>query len=258
MMESERELQAQNAINEFVQKPCVFILPGVEGQKATGVGSGILITTKRKHLAVLTAEHIAKPARELEYRLGFFRCMNPIPNFVAGIIPCPGDIDVGLLIVRDELKQPLEQLAIASEVVPTADFEIEERDSLILNGYPWELSYYRGERSEQGFWVLTYRCLLSPESLDDKGRYRVEWKDAVHWRSGNDFELPSPEGISGGPLWRFRKPPKNAIWASGEIGKIMGIQSAWDRKETTIIEPVSKWAGWFHESLEKIDESFAK
>jgi hypothetical protein len=256
MMESERELQAQKAIKEFVQKSCVFILPGAEGQKATGAGTGIIITTRGKHLAVLTAEHIAKPAIELEYRLGYFMCSNPIPNFVSGIIPFQGDVDVALLILKEELKQPLEQLAIKFEAVPTADFEVDEKDSLILNGFPWELSYYSKERSEQGFWVITYRCLLCSESLDAKGRYRVEWKDAVLWRSEKDFELPSPEGISGGPLWRFRKPHKDAIWAPGEIGKIIGIQSAWDRKGTVLIEPVSKWAAWFHESLEKIDESF--
>jgi len=71
---------------------------------------------------------------------------------------------------------------------------------------------------------------------------------------GVNFELPSPEGMSGGLMWRFRKPPDNYIWSTGKIGKIIGIQSAWIGKETLLIEPVQKWASWFYESLETIDE----
>lgn len=252
---TEQEIQAQNAINEFVQKPCVFLLPGIDGQKASGVGSGILISTK-KHIVILTAEHIAKPARELEYRLGFYKCLDPLPNFVAGIITYPGDVDVGLLILKNELKEPLEKLAIKPEAIPMNDLNIMEEDSIILSGFPWELSFYNRRENLQCFSVITYWCILSQPVFDAKGRYQVEWDNAVHWRSEKDLKLPSPEGISGGPLWLFRKPDKNAIWSSSDIGKVVGIQSAWNRKDTALIEPNSKWAAWFHESIKKIDNSF--
>ncbi len=254
MMESDRERHAQDAINQFLQYSCVFILPGSEGRIASDLGSGVIITTKSDHLVILTAKHVAKDAKREEHRLGYFKCSNPVPNFVAGIIFSPGDVDVALLIVKDELTQPLKQLAISCEAIPTIDFEIHEKDILILNGFPGEVSYYSKERSEQGFLLITHWCFLSSKSLDEKGRYRVEWENAVNWRSDGDFELPSPKGMSGGPLWRFRKPPDNYIWSPGEIGKIIGIQSAWIGNKTLLIEPVHRWASWFHESLETIDE----
>lgn len=256
MMQSERELHAQDAINQFVKRSCVFILPGTEGRIASEVGSGVIITTKSGHLTVLTAKHVAEGARGEEYRLGYFGCLNPLPNFVAGIILFPGDVDVALLIVKDEIAQSLKDFAISSGLIPEANFEIQEKDSLVLNGFPAQVSYYSKERSQQGFWVITYWCLVSETGLDEKGRYQVEWKDAVRWRSDKTFELPSPKGISGGPLWRFSKPPSSSIWSAGDIGKIIGIQSAWDRKETVLIEPAHTWARWFHESIEKVDKSF--
>lgn len=257
MMLSERERHAQDAIGQFVQHSCVFILPGEEGQPASGVGSGILISTKAEHLVILTAKHIAMDTRKDKYRLGYFKCLNPIPNFVAGILPFSEDVDVALLIVKDYHAKSLKNLAINSEAIPTIDFGIQEQDVVILNGYPAELSYYSKKRSEQGFWVFTHWFFLPTKSLDENGRYRLEWKDAVLWRSNEDFKLPSPEGMSGGPLWRFRKPSDDSFWSPEEIGKITGIQSAWNRKEAVVlIEPAQKWATWFHESLEKIDQSF--
>jgi len=63
MMDFEREFQAQNAINQFVQYSCAFIVPGTQGRIASEVGSGVLIATKGGHLTVLTAKHVAEGAR---------------------------------------------------------------------------------------------------------------------------------------------------------------------------------------------------
>jgi hypothetical protein len=256
MIQSERERHAQDAINEFVQYSCACILPGTEGHVTSEAGSGVIICTRNRHYVVLTAKHIAENAKREEYRLGFFRCSKPIPNFVAAIMPFPNDVDVALLIVKDDLALPLKQLAITPETIPTRDVDIQEQDSLVLNGYPAQKSYYSKEKSEQGFKVLSYWCGLSTNPLDKKKRYRMEWKDAQFWRSDKGFDLQTPKGMSGGPLWRFRRPASNDGWSAREIGKIVGIQSAWDRKETVFIEPVQKWSKWFHESILKVDEFY--
>ena len=137
MTKSIQEFHAQNAINEYIQKSCVFLMPGVEGQKASGVGSGIIISTKENNLVILTADHIAKPARDHQYRLGYFWCSNPISNFVDGIIPSQSDIDVALLILKDEHKPSLERFAIKFGCIPTDDLEVDDEDVLILSGYPF-------------------------------------------------------------------------------------------------------------------------
>ena len=254
-MKIERENYAQDAINEFLQYPCVFLLPGSAHRVATAVGSGVIIQTEQNHLAILTAKHIAEETKREEYRLGFFNCTNPISDFVAGILLCPDDVDVGLLIVKDTLSTQIRNLAVTHNLVPVEDYEIVDKDSLVLNGFPAEIFRYDQNKNEQGFTVLTYWCVPENVSFNGKGRYRLEWKDANVWREDRAFDLPSPEGMSGGPLWRFRKPVSTSLWSALETGKIIGIQSAWDRKETAIIEPVSKWSNWFHESIVTIDKS---
>ena len=254
-MKIERENYAQDAINEFVQYSCAFLLPGSANRVVTDVGSGVIMQTEQDHLTILTAKHIAKEAIREEYSLGFFDCTNPLSDFVAGILLCPDDIDVGLLIVKDTLSSQIQNLAVPHNLVPLEDHEIVAQDSLLLSGFPAEISRYDRNKSKLGFTVLTYLCVPENVTYNGKGRYRLEWKDANFGRGDRAFDLPSPEGMSGGPLWRFRKPVSTSLWSAREIGKIIGIQSAWDQKDTAIIEPVSKWSNWFHESIVTIDRS---
>lgn len=258
LMKIKRENYAQDAINEFVQYSCVFLIPGSAHRVATAVGSGVIIQTQKDHLTVLTAKHIAEETNREEYRLGFFNCSNPLSDFVAGILLCPDDVDVGILIVKNTPSSQIRQLAVNHNVVPVEDHEILAQDSLVLNGFPAEISRYDQNRSEQGFTVLTYWCVPENVSYNGKGRYRLEWKDANVWGGDRTFDLPSPKGMSGGPLWRFRKPASTSLWSVQKIGKIIGIQSAWDRKDTAIIEPVNKWSDWFHESIATIDRTLGE
>ena len=108
---------------------------------------------------------------------------------------------------------------------------------------------------EQGFILLTYWSDKPLNVLDKQDRYRLEWGDAQVWRTNEPLNLPSPEGISGGPLWCFSKPQSNSLWSPDGISKIVGVQSAWYKKTTVILEPVSKWGAWFQESIKKIDRN---
>lgn len=254
-MKIERENFAQDAINEFIQYSCAFLLPGSANHVAPAVGSGVIMQTEQGHITILTAKHIAEEARSEEYRLGIFNCTNSLSDFVAGILLCPDDVDVGLLIVKDMLSSKIRNLAVTYNLVSLENHKIVAQDSLVLSGFPAEISRYERDKSEQGFTVLNYWCVPENVSYDGKGRYLLEWKDATVWRGDRAFDLPSPEGMSGGPLWRFRKPISTSLWSVPEIGKIIGIQSAWNKKDTAVIEPVSKWSNWFHESIKTIDRS---
>jgi len=253
--EIERERQARDAINQFVQYSCVFLVPGEEGRPALDVGSGTIILTEQAHCCVLTAKHVAEDARYKQYRLGFFGCSNPIPDFVSGILVFPGDVDVALLIVKDQFAPALTRLALTHQSIPKIDdYEITDEDLLLLIGYPASMSLYSEKRSMQGLTSITHWCSREAISLDKNGRYRLEWKDAVFWRARETFDLPDPGGMSGGPLWRFRKPASTSIWSAGEIGKVVAVQSAWDRKDALFLEPAGKWGAWFEECIRNIDE----
>jgi hypothetical protein len=254
-METERENYAQDAINNFVQYSCVFLIPGQPHQIATEVGSGIIIQTEKKHIAVLTAKHIAKKTKSEEYRLGYFKCSHPISDFVYGIMLFPDNIDVGIIIVKPSHTQQILHLTVDHRVVSVVDHTLISQDILILNGFPSDSSSYNQNTNKQGFMVLSYECVPENISSDEKGRYQLDWKDAIASKDGQTFNLPSPEGMSGGPLWHFQKPNRTSFWYPQKIGKIIGIQSAWDCKHKTIIEPANKWSNWFYHCIKEIDQA---
>ena len=254
----EKERFARNAVEEFVQYSCVFLSSGADGTAAIENGSGIVIRTKGGNYCVLTAKHIAEEAVRNQYRIGFYKALNLIPDFVAAVVPFLGDVDVGLLVVKNQLALPFEKLAVTQDVIPiVGQTDIASEDSLIVNGYPFQTIRFNIEEGLQAFELLTYWFVPENITHDDDGRYRLEWKDAVG-RNNDEFDLPVPGGMSGGPLWRFRKPESRSVWAVGEIARIVAIQSAWDRKETLFLEPVEKWSRWFHESCASIDKRFEK
>ena len=136
--------------------------------------------------------------------------------------------------------------------------EIADDDRLVLIGYPAQMSRYSEDKRQQGFESVTYWYPPADISFDKNGGYQLEWKDAAVWRGNRTFDLPAPKGMSGAPLWRFRKPSSSSIWSASEIGRIVAVQAAWDKKEVLFLEPVGKWSAWFHECFTIIDKDFGK
>jgi hypothetical protein len=257
MIIPDQEKEGQDAINHFILRPSVFLAPGSAGDKPPWIGSGTIIRTPQNNLVILTAKHVAEDARRVEYRFGYGLGRNIVNNFVAGIYFHPDKVDVALLIIKEALSSPLKDLALNPDSVAIPDYKILDDDCLILNGFPKELTEYDEKNNIYGLGSITYwGSKLSPERYDEKGRYRVEWKDAEQFRSDEPIDLPQPHGMSGGPLWRFRKGPKSPVWSPEAIGKIIGIQSEWDGKEILLVEPVQKWGDWFHDSMEKVDRNY--
>ena len=250
----EREEQGHRAINDFVAQSCVFILPGGGPPPAPEIGSGTILTTPNGRMVVLTAKHVALDARTRKYSLGYYKCLNVISDFVAAVIVNPGDVDVALLLVKQQLTASLGFIAAKTSNIPRAAFEIRPGDVLVVNGFPYQASYFRDKEAEQGFNVLTYWCHDGAPARDSHGRYRIPWRDFPGSEADVDLGSLSPGGMSGGPLWSFRRPPSNAVWSPGLIGSIVGVQSAWDTGDTLFIEPIDRWGGWFHEAIQQIDE----
>jgi hypothetical protein len=252
------EKEAQNAIDNFLAQSCVFILPGMGPPPAMEVGSGTILKTGHGHLVILTAKHVGRRASTEEYRLGYLKCVDAVSDFVAAVVPHPmDDVDVALLVVKEGIATTLGNIAAPPQNVPMAGFEILPGDALVLNGYPAQASYYLKERAEQGFYALTYWCHYGPPLTDSHSRYQIPWRNFGDPQPAEaNLETIPPRGMSGGPLWRFRKPSGTTLWSPGRIGRIVGVQSAWDQRETVLIEPIAKWSNWFHQSLKEIDNTF--
>jgi hypothetical protein len=250
-----KDKYAKDAINEFIQYSCAFVIPGEEDTLAKGVGSGTILHTPKDRIAILTAKHIAKNTISENYRLGYYKCETLINDFVAGVLLHPEDVDVALLLVKDVFSQILKKYSVTVNSVPHENFELTENSVLLLCGYPSGIVQTNLKEGIQGFISMTYWCDMPLKESDKKERIRLEWGDARTWGSNESIDLPSPEGISGGPLWCFQRPDVNAIWDPGSIGKIIGIQSAWDRKDIVILEPIKKWVDWFNKSVDQIERS---
>jgi hypothetical protein len=258
MINPDQERFGEDAINQYILRSSVFLVPGRHGDKPDDIGSGTIICTPKSNFVVLTAKHVAEDAQRKEYRLGYGVGINPLSDFVAGILLPPGEVDVALLIVKESLSPILAERSIKPESVAHHNNEILDDDCLILNGFASSLTRYNEKNNIYGLVSITYwRCKLSLEKYDEKGRYRVEWKDAEQFRGNESLDLPEPYGISGGPLWRFRKSPKSPVWSPAGIGNIVGIQSAWDGKEILLVEPVQKWGHWFKDSIETVDRNYS-
>lgn len=253
-MDNQEETSAKSAIVDFLQRTCVFIVNGSEGSAATDVATGVVFKSLTGKYVILTARHFENTLKYHECRLGFHKCDDALSNFMYGYIPFDGDVDIALIVVKDGFEYVLDKLSLPVSCVPCNISADNSVDSFVLSGFPSKVVRLSKDNHVQGFCVLSYWCFLDNLSYDEKGRYQLEWDDAMEWNSENPFELPDMEGMSGGPLWRFRANHINEIWSPDRIGQIVGIQSSWNGKNVAYLEPVDKWGKWFHDSIIKLDE----
>jgi len=252
----EREQQGRDAVNSFLAQACVFLLPGAGPPPAPDVASGTLISTPSGHLVVLTAKHIAAEAITSKYRLGYHRCPDVIPDFVAGVALHPDNVDVGLMLVKNSAVPTLRDLPVSYTSVPNDGSESSAGDALVINGFPAAASYYTETQAVQGFHLFTYWCHDGEPPVDARKRYRLAWRNLPGVESDVDFQAVPPGGMSGGPLWSFRNAPLGSVWSPVGTGRLIGIQSSWDRKDTLFVEPLAKWSAWFHKTVQHVDTYF--
>jgi len=107
-----------------------------------------------------------------------------------------------------------------------------------------------------GFASVTYGTGLQDPEHDERGRLRIAWDERV-LPGGGVIKMPNPEGISGGAVWRFRRPARDALWSPSSIGRIIGVPVSYaERTHTEFAEPVDKWRMWFLRTLVDIDAAF--
>ncbi len=243
---------AQQAVADKVGGSLCFLLPGRRGEIPESAGSGVLIRTRRDHLVVLTAKHVAEDAASQEIRLGYIQCGNTLSDFVRGmeLHPDPA-VDVGLLGVKPSYELILRSLAESIDDVAEDDRVIVEGDWLVLTGFPAE--FIKKQRFEYGFTSVCYTTGLTDPPRDESGRFRIEWSERV--TPFGAVPMPHPGGISGGALWRFRPVRSDdELWSPTSRGRLIGIPCSWDCVRTQFAEPTSRWRDWFLEKIEVLDE----
>jgi hypothetical protein len=271
MMLSDLQTSAFNALCAYARNPVVFLMDGPIGPDSTSaaIGSGTLVESAGGSTVVLTAKHNFDPMPEGGISVGGNRA-GGISNAVRTVLRHPNDdVDVALAILSPEASAAFSSLAVPANCVSLKDdVQFEDENPMILCGYP---SGYRRTLVDESagkatveFASVSYLARVKP-SLDDKGRYQVTWKEAIMtehdavWPPiprGEEFTMVHPVGISGGPLWRFRKLDPAAVWAPAKMGTIVGIASGY-RKDLGIeyCPSVSVWGEWFLQELAEIDRT---
>jgi hypothetical protein len=237
-------------MDSFVGDSLVFLAPGRGKNK--WVASGTLLATEAG-VVVLTAAHNLTRARDQPLRLGGQHIKGTFEDVAAAIAMHPeDDVDVGIAFLKDEPASAVQRWAARFSV--TLDDVIDpNRDALVIAGFPAALTVTGDKAAEVGadlaFISVTYGTNPKDPLLDSKGRYRVEWSERV-LEGGGVACMPNPEGVSGGPLWRFRRPPNGEMWSAQTTGALVGVAVAWDQEaETEFVVPCSRWRGWLVERV---------
>lgn len=108
---------------------------------------------------------------------------------------------------------------------------------------------------------LTYTTGIT--GRDDLQRIELEWGPAVLNPGAEqiphrpvpekgEFQLGSPEGISGGGVWRTRRPRSDELWSATKHCELIGIAVS-TRSDTEFVEPVDLWRPWLEGVIEEID-----
>ncbi len=278
------EKSAFDALNDFAGSALVFLWEGEVSadNAATANGSGTVLRTPGGRLFVLTARHVFEDdsngepqtferAQTVKYAVGG-RAVQFGKADALGEQHWHPSVDVAIALLKPDVATHFADAALSVDMVAkTADDATEGHMTMICGfpaGYRRTAIDHQNKKVDHGLASVTYSTDV--EGQDNKGRHRVRWGEAemtgtvpmqardsaaarqLGIKPGQVFDLAHPGGISGGPLWRFRKVPKNEVWEPSKLARIVGIAS-------TYLEPhsfapsVSTWGDWLRDAIAKID-----
>jgi hypothetical protein len=255
----------------MVYRSLVFIVPSRAHEPATQVGSGTLILTPDGYPVILTAWHVAEDANTGPISTGHQLCDGGLDDAAERVIQAPGDLDVGVLVPKPKAAKVLGAFGIpATAVALPTDPRISDNTPCVLGGYPAAFEAKRSDHVRriryQLFGSATFDCVI--EGRDDRGRFKLHWEERSFASPdlptpfdrivGPELRaprvLPRPNGMSGGALWLFGVSPADQVWSPTGWGKLIGVQSSWNKEDTLFAESVSSWGEWFSGVLRDVDE----
>jgi hypothetical protein len=252
----------------------VFLVEGAVGAASADApnGSGTLLRTPGGRVFVLTARHVLEDDPPDQYALGGRAVQYGVADALGDQFWHP-TVDVALALLKPEAAKLFTHAALSCDVVAETDEEDPEGQMTMICGFP--VLYRRAAVDHQnkkvdvGFASVTYSTDVNGK--DEKGHYRVSWGEgelsgtiplraqsaANHLgiEQGQIFDLAHPGGISGGPLWRFRKVPKTEVWDPSKLARLIGVASTYLKPPDNIefCPSVATWGDWFRETIAKID-----
>lgn len=256
----------EEAIHLFAGAAVVYVLDGAPGAEShhSGNGTGLLLNTPGGVTVLLTASHVLADNRPPQFSLGG----RAYPEGAVGDALGPEwhhpSADVAIARLKDGAAELLRAHAqTCSVVAATDDGGLDEPATFMLVGFISALRKdsvdHERKLIRHSLVPVSYATII--EGLDPKKqRYRARWDEGeVPEDIAALFDVPAglqpmhhPQGISGGPLWRFRLPTPGKLWAAEKVGAVVGVASAY-LEPHELVEPVASWGDWFRATIATID-----
>lgn len=267
-----KQAQAEEALRKFALEVTVLVNPREDPRN---IGSGVLLHRDDGTLFVLTAAHLVEDGNWKPLLIGV--STSPAKNIRDAVIAVhlapdrgPNDpIDVAVLALSQEAQHQLRTVGAPTSCVAPDD-DLTDGDFVFMNGYPSNRMLQTGNvrvdadgTTVAGLTVVNLFFVTKTHGRDDKGRLLVSWGDGVadndgpppphiQWKDGERVDMGSPVGVSGAGLWRSRLPGATDLWSPRKHAELVGINSAWNKRDREIVEGVSLWRAWFDDLVQRL------
>jgi hypothetical protein len=234
----------RRAIEAHVARPLVAILGANLRLSEQWVGSGTLFRIGR-HVVILTAAHVASEAQNHDLQFAWPGAPGPVERFVAEVRVHPReDLDVGALLVKAENVGLVAPRALSLDAIDGAALVAGPDDAIGVAGWPAALCQVDTARRHLHLTPFLYETdveQISDGTDGHKPGLHLHWGDI----GGEPDRAPHPKGISGGPVWWFRRHPRDELW-SPDTGRIVGIAVGYHAgKKWQRAAAARDWSAWF-------------
>jgi hypothetical protein len=216
--------------------------------------------------------------------VGYTGCEHIIENFVHEQHYPPGDFttepDVAVIVPKDHSRAVLDSVAVDWSSVTTNGDDVFEptKRFAVLTGYPWAYVSHRvNHATKTGVQTLGSVASQAMVTGRDRDRFVLDWNevtvqqvnadhpaargsaaDVVARASvGDTVKLPPPNGMSGGALWAF-EPVSGGFWYPSLTGRLIGIQSSWNKDRTLFVESPRRYGAWLVKTLRQVDRTLGR
>ncbi len=250
------------ALREFIGRSLVGFERG-SGSAGTGtlvqVGEDILIVTaghvvqkivnERAPTSMMSLPLVTRSDKEIyftkseDFMLGYQVLLKEERWFDVGLIQLKQD-------VADMCREYAVDISMLVEQIPVSELADLHAE---IAGFPQSLILEEGDRES------IMRSLMFATNVWSKCKHahpdskrdgiplgfgiHVDWSG--HWDpdTGLARENPAAGGMSGGPLWAFKKSTNEELWFPAKKAVLVGINFWWDHPDCIRCVPISEWLG---------------
>ncbi|HEX4336935.1 MAG TPA: hypothetical protein VH062_13540 [Polyangiaceae bacterium] len=249
----------------WVASSLVYFFKGTPITHPPWIATALPFRSPSGRVILLTALHCVDEIEKGPHALGYADGEPTYEDALASTIAGPEGVDVALALLRPGVDRALLDVALDPGLVAAStDAGAAQNQYCIIAGFPYAIMKH--EPFVPGIELRRVRSIThgtTIHGIDDRCRLRADWNTAVvqdiepeggrqlGLSPGQRIELPAPQGISGGALWRFTgQTPTDVLWVPQKRAHLIGIPTAFlPESRIELCESVAVWGDWFREKI---------